>query len=147
MKVLKLLLLTFAASCLIASISFADEGKDESGKGKMKSHEMQEKHGGQGSYFHEHGYSRLDIPEGHYPPPGECRIWYPDRPAGHQPPPGKCDQLRGQVPPGAWLIEHPEKDPKHVHVSVFDQHKPGSIVIMGEFEINTGAFIRELRPR
>ncbi|MBX3502521.1 MAG: hypothetical protein KF889_24005 [Alphaproteobacteria bacterium] len=30
------------------------------------------------------------IPPGHLPPPGECRVWYPDRPAGHQPPPQRC---------------------------------------------------------
>lgn len=27
------------------------------------------------------------IPQGHLPPPGEFRLWYPDRPPGHQPPP------------------------------------------------------------
>ena len=31
------------------------------------------------------------VPAGHYPPPGECRVWYPDRPPGHQPPPGPCN--------------------------------------------------------
>lgn len=41
------------------------------------------------------------IPAGHYPPPGSCRIWYPDRPAGHQPPPTSC---RVRVPHGAYLI-------------------------------------------
>ena len=46
----------------------------------------------------------LKIPKGHMPPPGECRIWYPDRPPGHQPPPGDCEDLRYHVPPGAWLI-------------------------------------------
>ena len=30
------------------------------------------------------------IPPGHYPPPGHCRDWYPDRPPGHQPPPYRC---------------------------------------------------------
>jgi hypothetical protein len=46
----------------------------------------------------------LKIPKGHMPPPGECRIWYPDRPPGHQPPPGDCEELQYQVPRGAWLI-------------------------------------------
>ncbi|HKY64016.1 MAG TPA: hypothetical protein VJR29_11400 [bacterium] len=35
----------------------------------------------------------IQIPPGHYPPPGECRLWYPDRPAGQQPPPVPCGQL------------------------------------------------------
>lgn len=55
-----------------------------------------------------HGYpphhAAPAIPPGHMPPPGECRIWYPDLPPGQQPPPGPCGQLRYQVPPGAWLI-------------------------------------------
>jgi hypothetical protein len=33
-----------------------------------------------------------DVPPGHLPPPGECRVWYRDRPAGHQPPPTTCRQ-------------------------------------------------------
>lgn len=43
----------------------------------------------------------LDIPNGHLPPPGSCRVWYPDRPPGHQPPPTSCSV---EVPPGAVLI-------------------------------------------
>lgn len=52
------------------------------------------------------GYYAPDagIPEGHLPPPGECRIWYHDRSPGHQPPPGSCAELRYHVPPGASLI-------------------------------------------
>ncbi len=50
---------------------------------------------------HEHRY---EVPKGHLPPPGECRIWYPDRAPGQQPPPGNCRDLRRHVPYGATLI-------------------------------------------
>lgn len=44
------------------------------------------------------------VPPGHYPPPGQCRIWHPGRPPGHQPPAGHCDSLVGRVPVGAFLL-------------------------------------------
>lgn len=47
---------------------------------------------------------RIHVPPGHMPPPGSCRIWFPDRPPGHQPPPGPCGVLRYRVPPGAVLV-------------------------------------------
>ncbi|WP_189471653.1 hypothetical protein [Litchfieldella qijiaojingensis] len=50
-------------------------------------------------------YPSYDIPPGHMPPPGECRIWYPDLPPGQQPPPGHCDELQYRVPPDAVLIQ------------------------------------------
>jgi hypothetical protein len=49
-------------------------------------------------------YDGVEIPRGHWPPPGKCRIWFPDRPPGHQPPPGKCKKLRHRVPLGAYLV-------------------------------------------
>jgi hypothetical protein len=30
------------------------------------------------------------VPNGHMPPPGECRVWLPDTPPGQQPPPSSC---------------------------------------------------------
>lgn len=44
------------------------------------------------------------VPPGHMPPPGLCRIWYPDRPPGHQPAPDRCGKLKYHVPPGAYLV-------------------------------------------
>ena len=156
-----------AIACCAVGIAQADDWKDESGKGKQKEYKEYQKdidkerkkdwkernkerkergkewkaerdYGGQ-SYFQRQGYSRLNIPQGHYPPPGECRIWFPDRPPGHQPPPTKnCSQ----VPPGAWVIQHPEDDQDHVHVTAYEIENPGNIIAVGEFEIGTGLFVR-----
>jgi tetratricopeptide (TPR) repeat protein len=49
-------------------------------------------------------YDEVEIPRGHWPPPGKCRIWFPDRPPGQQPAPGKCKKLRYRVPIGAYLV-------------------------------------------
>jgi hypothetical protein len=56
------------------------------------------------SIGYQHPTQQVHVPAGHLPPPGECRIWFPDRPAGHQPPPGPCHVLQYEVPPGAHLI-------------------------------------------
>jgi len=47
----------------------------------------------------------VDIPKGHYPPPGSCRIWVPGVPPGQQSPPGSCAELSRRVPPGAVLVQ------------------------------------------
>jgi len=53
---------------------------------------------------YEYEYDEVEIPRGHLPPPGKCRIWFPDRPPGHQPAPGSCKKLRHRVPLGAYLV-------------------------------------------
>jgi hypothetical protein len=51
------------------------------------------------------GPRRLNgVPPGHYPPPGQCRVWYQGRPPGQQPPPVPCGSLRGRVPFGTFLL-------------------------------------------
>jgi hypothetical protein len=119
--------------------TFADEGKDESGKGKHRNESKERRGGGPGAYFRQHGYTRM--PDGHFPPPGECRIWYPDRPAGHQPPPFKCGKGRGRVEPGGWLMT-PGPQPDEVEVAVYDPRRPGIVIDVGIFDARTGAMIR-----
>ena len=55
-------------------------------------------------YVQPHYHARPRIPQGHMPPPGLCRAWYPKRPPGHQPPPGDCRTLRHRMPAGTWLV-------------------------------------------
>jgi hypothetical protein len=75
------------------------------------------------------------------------RAWYPDRPPGHQPPPGICSRVRYHVPAGAWLIHRPTYEPHYVDVSVYDVYRPGIVITIGIFDLDTGAFIRHGRPR
>jgi hypothetical protein len=88
-------------------------------------------------------YEYFRIPPGHLPPPGECRIWYPDLPPGHQPPPGDCFELEWEVPPGAWLIHGPAEPRDHFKVSVYDSQAPHVVVVIRYYEVGTGRLIRQ----
>jgi|SRR5688572_3116943 len=56
----------------------------------------------------------LHVPPGHYPPPGQCRIWMPGTPPGHQPKPARCSSLIGRVPAGAFVLYNERAyDAKH----------------------------------
>lgn len=50
------------------------------------------------------GPRALHVPKGHYPPPGQCRLWHAGRPPGHQPAPTSCRSLMGRVPAGAFVL-------------------------------------------
>lgn len=146
MKATNLLGLCVGVICC-AGTALDGQGRGESKKDKdaraVRYERDRDRDGGDGgSYFERRGYTRLNIPKGHYPPPGECRIWHPGRPAGHQPPPTKCDRARADVPPGAWVIRHPDNDREHVHVAVYDERRPGSVLVTGQFKIADGVFVR-----
>jgi hypothetical protein len=96
---MKIAIAVAVAAVLAPWAAMADDWKDESGKGRYRA----QGYGGQGGvtvhiplpapqpYYQPPGYYYAQpIPNGHLPPPGECKLWYPDRPPGHQPPPFKC---------------------------------------------------------
>ena len=47
---------------------------------------------------------RLDLNPDDAPPPGSCRLWYPDRKRADQPPAGPCTSLTRDIPAGAWVL-------------------------------------------
>jgi hypothetical protein len=68
-----------------------------------------------------------EVPPGHYPPPGECRIWYVNRPPGHQPPPSRCDSLVGRVPYGAFLLYNRKAWDTEYDWRREESRRPGSV--------------------
>lgn len=147
MKLSTLLKLGVLIACC-SGVVWADQGRGHAKKGKEHRAAGREKDRDRDRerYFERHGHTRLHIPPGHYPPPGHCRVWYPGRPPGHQPAAVRCERLRG-VPPGAWVIRHPHDDPEHVHVVVYDDHRPDSVFVVGQFKIATGVFVRVVVDR
>jgi len=85
--------------------------------------------------------AKLNIPPGHLPDPGQCRIWIPGTPPGHQPPAGDCAELSRQVPPGAWLISHASKKSKEIDVVVYEEDRPGVVLEIRIYSTKDGSFV------
>ena len=88
----------------------------------------------------------LNIPPGHLPPLGMCKIWYPNTPPGRQSKrSGDCRTLQRRVPPGAWLISHPGgRASNTVDVSVYEKSSSGSLSLkIRTYNFETGIFISE----
>ncbi len=83
-----------------------------------------------GGVYQDHGhhrrvsYRRLPVPRGHLPSRGRCRIWLPGVSPGHQARSGSCRSLEHHVPPGAWLLVRPARQPEVVELLVFDDRRP-----------------------
>jgi hypothetical protein len=84
-----------------------------------------------------------DIPPGHLPPPGMCRVWVPGEPPGHQAKPRSCANIERTAPAGSWIVERPGRDKKVVHVRVVDERRPGVVVRMRIYEIRDGKLVRQ----
>ncbi len=84
----------------------------------------------------------FDIPPGHLPQPGMCRVWMPGTPPGHQAKPRSCANIERSAPAGSWIVERPGRDKKVVHVRVVDERRPGVVVRLRVFELRNGKLVR-----
>lgn len=91
--------------------------------------------------------SKLRVPPGHYPPVGECRVWFPGRPPGQQPAAGPCSRLERQAPAGSWLLYRPSSDRKVVHARVIDPHRDGVVVVVRVYDVNRGTYLGQERGK
>jgi hypothetical protein len=86
----------------------------------------------------------LKIPHGHYPPPGQCRIWMPGAPPGSQPAPEACLSLRDRIPLGAWVLYRPAREDKLVEVTAYDPKVPQRVAWVRYYEMASGRFVHEV---
>jgi hypothetical protein len=60
-------------------------------------------------YYDDKGYyaaedSSLHVPPSMFPPPGTCRVWFPERSPAKQPRLESCEGIRHRLPAGAYVI-------------------------------------------
>src|SRR5437773_728393 len=89
------------------------------------------------------------VPPGHLPDPGECRLWYPGTVPGRQPRPRSrpCEGLAAIAPAGTWIIYRPTYDRRLVYVRVVDERRPGLVVRVRIFDLETDRLVREEAPQ
>jgi hypothetical protein len=90
----------------------------------------------------------LDIPPGHLPDPGACRVWIPGIPPGRQRhlPSGDCAGVTREAPAGSWVVYRPTRDRRLIHVRVVDDRRPGVVLVVRVFEAESGRFLRDEPP-
>jgi hypothetical protein len=94
------------------------------------------------------GAVTLDIPPGHLPELGQCRVWIPGLPPGRQPRPKSraCDGIVSVAPAASWIIDRPRATPKLVFVRVVDERRAGVLVRIRVFDIDSKRLVREENP-
>jgi hypothetical protein len=90
----------------------------------------------------------LDVPPGHLPEIGECRVWIPGTPPGRQPRPKSrpCPGIAAAAPAGSWILYRPADDTKVVHVRLVDATRSGVVIRVRIFDIDTKRLVREENP-
>lgn len=70
------------------------------------------------------------VPKGHYPPPGSCKIWYPNRPPGHQPAATSCNNVyRTKLEPGAFILHGDRAYDADYDWREEERRRPGTVTV------------------
>lgn len=88
----------------------------------------------------------LGIPEAELPPPGECRVWHPDRRVADQRPSEPCGDAEGAAPAGGRILYRPTDDPRVVHVRVLDPADAGTVLRVDIYDAETEAYEGTYQP-
>ena len=91
----------------------------------------------------------LEVPPGHLPDPGECRLWYPGVSPGRQPRPRSrpCEEIAQIAPAGSWIVYRPNYDRRLAYVRVVDERRPGIVIRVRIFDLETYRLVREELPQ
>jgi hypothetical protein len=94
------------------------------------------------------GNLTFNIPPGHVPELGECRVWIPRLPPGQQPKPKSrsCDGIVSVAPAGSWIIDRPSAQPKLVYVRLIDERRAGVVIRIRVFDLDSKRLLREENP-
>lgn len=80
----------------------------------------------------------LGVPPGHFPPPGQCRIWVQGVPPGKQADCVPCNSIDGKIPVGALVLYRPSKESGALQVMEYDEQSPGMIVSVQWYDAQDG---------
>jgi hypothetical protein len=85
--------------------------------------------------------SPLRIPAAQLPPPGQCRLWKPNRPLREQAAAGACSEIEPAAPPESWVLYRPRQDPRLVDVRVIDPDQAGLVTQVRVYDAERGTYI------
>jgi hypothetical protein len=91
------------------------------------------------------GAASLNVPPGHLPPVGECRVWVPGAPPGRQARARSCAGIAATAPAGSWILYRPTSERRLVHVRYVDDRRPGTVIRIRVFEAESGKYVRDER--
>ncbi len=77
-------------------------------------------------------YIDVDVPEGHYPPPGECKLWDINLEPGQQSAPIDCDDVPKILPVDTIVVTHDGIEKDHYH----------PLMVMDALAVELGSFLQ-----